>query len=132
MIMKKILAIIGLLALSTQAFSQTKEKQQLLVNEAEKKAVNLMKPIDFSQQIIDAIKFPSDFSTALGPFRLMLEKSIQQKRIILMNKFLSGTFSYTDAFNFVDSVKTAYINHIKEGVATGKCKALALQLRFRQ
>ncbi len=125
--MKKLITIIGLLALSTQAFSQTKEKQQLLVNEAEKKAVNLMKPIDFSQQIIDQIKFPADFASTLGSFRLMLEKSIQQKRIVLMNKFLSGTFSYTDAYHFVDSLKTLYINHIKEGVATGKCKALALK-----
>jgi hypothetical protein len=61
--MKKLLLIIGLLVIGTQVFSQGKDKHALLVNEAEKKAINLMRPVDLSQQIIDAIKFPADFST---------------------------------------------------------------------
>jgi large repetitive protein len=113
--------------LSTQAFSQTKDKHALLINDAEKRALHLMKPIDFSQQIIDAIKFPDDFTTLMGSFRLKLEKTVQIQRTVLMNKFLSGALSYTDAYVFVDSIKNGLIAHIKEGLVSGKCKAVALK-----
>ena len=45
-------------------------------------------------------------------FRASLETSIHNKRQVLMNKFLNGAFSFSDATHFVDSLKSSYINRI--------------------
>ncbi|HLP12600.1 MAG TPA: PKD domain-containing protein [Flavobacteriales bacterium] len=79
-------------------------------SEAEKKAINLMRPVDFCQQIIEKVNFPESLSSeAKTLFRLDLEKSIHGDRVKLMRQFLKGTISYTGAIHFTDSIKNEYI-----------------------
>lgn len=112
--MKTFIYIIGLLLICLGVSAQTNEKPASLIHEAEKKAINLIKPIDFSQQILDKVNFPIDQVSLKieNLFRTILEKSIQKKRQLLMNKFLNGAFSFADATHFVDSLRSAYINRI--------------------
>lgn len=82
------------------------------INQAEKRAIQLFTPVDFTRTIVDQITLPQVYSG--GPYQVVLmqtiEAQVRDARVRLIHDLANYRRSYSNAILYRDSVKTALIH----------------------